>query len=128
MKIRIFIWLMWDNKILTQQVLISRGCSVQTGCHLCQSVNMEIRDHMLWDCIFAQIFWIGLQAQHNISPQGGVSSCQRGSRQDRRSPWGKGCVGMWFGRWGHGRYGERRTEDSSPINIKRWQYWLTTLP
>lgn len=28
MKVRIFIWLMIDNKILTQQVLIYRGCAV----------------------------------------------------------------------------------------------------
>lgn len=53
MKVRIFLWLMLDNKILTQQVLHSRGCQVQVGCHLCSSTAMETRDHLMWNCGYA---------------------------------------------------------------------------
>lgn len=66
MNVRIFIWLMLDNKILTQQVLIYRGCAVQTGCHLCHRTEAETRDHLMWYCSFSSGFWRGLMAQHNI--------------------------------------------------------------
>ena len=66
MKVRIFIWLMLEDKILTQEVLGVRGCIVQPGCHLCDSSVMESRDHLMWECPFARRFWRGLGAHHNL--------------------------------------------------------------
>jgi hypothetical protein len=40
MKVRIFVWLMRENKILTQEVLQFRGCSVQPACQLCGSTTI----------------------------------------------------------------------------------------
>ena len=66
MKVKIFLWLMLEDKILTQEVLGVRGCIVQSGCHLCDSTATESRDHLMWECPFARRFWRGLGAQHNI--------------------------------------------------------------
>lgn len=58
---------MLDNKIMTQQVLSSRGCVVQTGWHLCSQDMTEMRNHIMWNCEYAARFWRGLEAQHNIA-------------------------------------------------------------
>lgn len=47
MKVMIFIWLMLDNKILTQNVLTYRGCPIPTGCHLCGKDIVETKDHIM---------------------------------------------------------------------------------
>lgn len=70
LKVKIFIWLMLDKKILTQDVLIYRGCNVGTGWHLCQQDMVETRDHILWDCVYVVNFWRGLMMQYNIAWQG----------------------------------------------------------
>lgn len=70
MKVRIFIWLMLDDKILTQQVMHYRGWPVPTGCHLCAADIIESRDHLMWDCPYASSFWVGLMAQCNIPNNG----------------------------------------------------------
>lgn len=41
MKVRIFVWLMRENKILTQKILLIRGCSIQLKCRLCNSTIVE---------------------------------------------------------------------------------------
>lgn len=70
MKVRIFIWLMLDNKILTQEVLFHRGCIVPTGCHFCGDIAMESKDHIMWDYIYARRFWFSITAQFNFNMDG----------------------------------------------------------
>lgn len=70
-KVRIFIWLMLEDKPLTQYVLLYRGCVVQSGCHLCFGNLVETKDHIMWNCAYAKRFWIELMAQYNISIQRG---------------------------------------------------------
>lgn len=66
MKVRIFLWLMFENKILTQEVLTGKGCVVQFGCVLCTSTDMETRDHLFLACPYAGGFWQGLTAELNL--------------------------------------------------------------
>ncbi|XP_078158180.1 uncharacterized protein LOC144553861 [Carex rostrata] len=72
-KVRIFLWLMMDNKILTQEVLTIRGCQVQSGCKLCNSSDLETRDHIFWECPYATSIWRGLTAQQNIRRAAGTN-------------------------------------------------------
>lgn len=67
MKVRIFAWLLLDNKLLTQEVLISRGCIVAQGCIFCMNGCIETINHFMWDCAYAKGFWRGLFAHYNLT-------------------------------------------------------------
>lgn len=56
-KVRVFVWLMLDGKILTKQTLLTRGGTIQTGCHLCEADLIETRDHIMWNCGYLVRFW-----------------------------------------------------------------------
>lgn len=56
-KIRLFLWVTIQNRLLTQQVLIYKGCQVQPGCHLCESTAIETSVHLLR---FAKRFWASI--------------------------------------------------------------------
>lgn len=73
MKVKIFIWLMLADRILTQEVLTYRGCTMQAGCQLCASLTIEIRDHIMWDCSYMIRFWQCICGHYNISPVGGAN-------------------------------------------------------
>lgn len=73
MKVRIFMWLFMDNRLLTQEILHMRACPVDTGCALCNSREMETRDHIFWECTYASAFWQGLCARFNVLRPGTVS-------------------------------------------------------
>lgn len=45
-KIRVFIWVAMRDRLLTQHILLSRGCNVPIGCHLCRDRNMETTEHI----------------------------------------------------------------------------------
>lgn len=45
MNVKIFVWLMLHNKMLMQDVLIYRGSTVATGCHLCAANLVETKNH-----------------------------------------------------------------------------------
>ena len=68
-KVRIFIWLISQNSLLTQEVLIIRGCNVVHGCALCSSGEIETGEHMLWECQYAKSFWRGIMGEFNIRVQ-----------------------------------------------------------
>lgn len=67
MKVRIFIWLMIENKILTQEVLQNQGCTVQPSCHLCNMNCLEILYHIMWSCPYASAFRRGFLAHYNLT-------------------------------------------------------------
>lgn len=50
------------EKILTQEVLLTKGCNVVFGCKLCLNDQMETRDHIFFNCQHATNFWRGLAA------------------------------------------------------------------
>lgn len=56
-KIRIFLWVASQDKLLTQQNLWIKGCSVPIGCHLCANTEMETTGHLLYNCPFANRLW-----------------------------------------------------------------------
>lgn len=102
-KVRIFIWLIQDKKFLTdQEVILSRGCSIQQGCQFCDSISMETRDHIMWKCSYAIRFCQGLFAHYNIHyhSEGNIR-------------------GNWFGQLVRELYGVRGIECSSPI-FRNW--------
>lgn len=59
-EVKIFIWLVVQNKLLTQEVLHIRGCPVPEGCRLCANDKLETLDHLLWDCPFSKLFWMSI--------------------------------------------------------------------
>lgn len=34
MKVKVFMWLLFDNKILSQEIFVTRGCIIMPGCHM----------------------------------------------------------------------------------------------
>lgn len=66
MKVKIFAQLLLEGKILMQQVLHMRGYPVALGCSFCGSMDMETRDHIMWECSYALRFWSGLWAQLHL--------------------------------------------------------------
>lgn len=73
MKVRIFLWLMMKDNILTQETLITRGSAVPQGCVLCNNSTLEMRDHLMWTCAFAARFWRGVGAQLNLPVMAGIN-------------------------------------------------------
>lgn len=65
-KVKIFVWLLLQNKLMTQEVLITRGCNVDQGCVLCDNGAIETRDHMMQGCNYASRFWIDILAHFNL--------------------------------------------------------------
>lgn len=102
-KVRIFIWLMLEDKLLTQYVLLYRGCIVQSGCHLYSENLVETKDHIMWDCAYAKRFWIGLMAQYNILIQRGPDIATVWSKGKSQLPktanwdriWAGGAWTLW---------------------------------
>lgn len=56
-KVRVFIWVMSQNKLLTREVLCKRDCGMILGCTLCHRQNLEDARHLLWECLYAQALW-----------------------------------------------------------------------
>lgn len=56
-KVRIFIWIAIQDRLLTHHVLRSRGCEAEAGCHLCEDTSVETTNHILYSCPFTTGFW-----------------------------------------------------------------------
>lgn len=134
MKVKIFIWLMLDNKILTQQNLHSRRCPIQVGCHLCSNQSMETRDHLMWDCKYASALWQGLRAHYNIILRGnsdiGEAWIQTGKPLSQRHRarwnviWAAGARALWRER-NRRLFSDKRKDVSrlitdTTLEIERW--------
>lgn len=55
LKIKIFLWLMLKNSILTKDNLLRRGWTGDEHCHFCAAV--ETTDHLLFSCSLARLIW-----------------------------------------------------------------------
>ena len=66
LKVRVFLWITSQDKLLTQLVLRTRGCNVEAGCHLCPDAGVETTGHILFECAYAMGFWRILLFRHNL--------------------------------------------------------------
>lgn len=67
MKVKTFIWLLLHNKLLTRAVLFVRGCSTRrVDCVMCIVGMFETREHLIWECSYARLFWRGLLPYFNF--------------------------------------------------------------
>jgi hypothetical protein len=56
LKIKLFTWLLAENKILSWEILQRRGFSGPGICLLCK-LNVETTQHLFLDCDFAVEVW-----------------------------------------------------------------------
>ncbi|KAJ4768712.1 RNA-directed DNA polymerase (reverse transcriptase)-related family protein [Rhynchospora pubera] len=55
--IQFFTFLLYNNRLLTQQQLSRRGCQVTQGCSLCLSNELEDSIHLFFNCSFISSLW-----------------------------------------------------------------------
>ncbi|KAJ4749319.1 RNA-directed DNA polymerase (reverse transcriptase)-related family protein [Rhynchospora pubera] len=55
--IRLFIFLLFQDRILTQEALVKRNIEVQPGCSLCDSTSLETATHIFCLCPYTQELW-----------------------------------------------------------------------
>ena len=75
MKVRIFIWLLMDNRLLTQEILHVRAYPVDAGCPFCNNRAIETRDHIFWECTYTRSFWRGLYMRMNMQRPATMCVC-----------------------------------------------------
>jgi zinc-binding in reverse transcriptase len=56
-KIKIFLWLMMQNKLLTNENLQKRNWPCGASCVLCNSIMQETTDHIFLSCSFTRRTW-----------------------------------------------------------------------
>lgn len=71
MKVKIFIWVAMQNKTLTQEILMIRGCNITPGWVLCQDSKVETTEHIMYWCSYSEGVWRGLLQQHGITQHSG---------------------------------------------------------
>jgi hypothetical protein len=60
-KIKIFVWLMENNAVLTKDNMIKRKWIGDAKCQLCD--DLESVNHLFFKCVIARVIW-GVVAQH----------------------------------------------------------------
>lgn len=138
MKVKIFLWLMIEDKILTQEVLTSRGCAVTPGCVLCRDPQVETRDHMLANCAYSDRVWRGLGAQLNLPPMTGNnpidiwwkgrSQLQGQTKLRWDTAWAAGVWAIWKERnrrtFSQLRKLEHITINAAAIDVHNWMLFV----
>ncbi|KAJ1690987.1 hypothetical protein LUZ63_015142 [Rhynchospora breviuscula] len=66
LKVRIFLWLLLQNRLLTQENLLLRGWPAIQSCITCQTPTMETAPHLFIHCPFAHRLWDMLQTRLNL--------------------------------------------------------------
>lgn len=103
-KIRIFLWVAMQDKLLTQQNLSMKGCAVPLGCHLCSNSGMETTGHLLHSCTFAIRLWQILAPQsHPLTQTDELhlfwwtprETMSKTSRAKWDATWAAGCWNLW---------------------------------
>ena len=57
-KVKVFLWTLLQNKLLTRDTILRRGCNGTTGRVMCQdSVIRETTVHFFWNCTYTKEFW-----------------------------------------------------------------------
>ncbi|KAJ3691188.1 hypothetical protein LUZ61_020352 [Rhynchospora tenuis] len=65
-KIKIFLWLLLQDRLLTQENLILRGWPTIQSCTTCRSLVMETSIHLFIQCPFAHRLWDLIQDHYNL--------------------------------------------------------------
>lgn len=65
-KVRVFLWILLQDQILSQEIMHKRGCHVQQGCAMCGDNEIETTIHLIWLCPYAVRFWMGLLTFVNV--------------------------------------------------------------
>ncbi|KAJ4769324.1 RNA-directed DNA polymerase (reverse transcriptase)-related family protein [Rhynchospora pubera] len=55
--IRVFIFLLFHDRVLTQEALVKRNFVLQPGCSLCDSTGLETATHIFCLCPYSQELW-----------------------------------------------------------------------
>lgn len=137
-KVILFIWLLINDRILTQAVMAEKGFHVTTGCVLCQETqdtDIETRDHLLWSCTLASRFLRGLAAHMNVLFMRGAQTVTEAwwdirsniLAEDRRmtgTVWVARCWALWRERNRRTFSNERKSLSvvihDTVVEIQRW--------
>ncbi|KAJ1698015.1 hypothetical protein LUZ63_006527 [Rhynchospora breviuscula] len=65
-KVRIFLWLLLQDRLHTQQNLLLRGWPSATACPSCTSTFVETTDHLFLQCQFAIDVWTLVQIRFSL--------------------------------------------------------------
>lgn len=66
LKVKLFTYLLLQERILTQDVMVRRGIPYQLGCVLCDSATIESAAHLLYQCRYAQQVWREVQRRWGV--------------------------------------------------------------
>lgn len=58
--IKVFLFLLINEKLLTREVMIRRQFNCPTECPLCNSGILESALHLFFQCTFAKLIWAGI--------------------------------------------------------------------
>ncbi|KAL4334150.1 hypothetical protein GQ457_07G011810 [Hibiscus cannabinus] len=65
-RIRLFLWLVFQGKILTNSEQVRRHMSNDPGCGLC-GASVEDLSHLFWDCFEARMLWSRVVKEEKLS-------------------------------------------------------------
>lgn len=66
-KVKVFLWVLLQHKLLTRGILMRRGCQTTQGCMLCGGAITETDVHLFWTCAYSALFWQSLLASYNCN-------------------------------------------------------------
>jgi hypothetical protein len=59
LKIRIFLWMLWHDRVQTGAQLMKRNCKGSEKCKY--RSKLETRDHLFFNCNIAQVIWVWIR-------------------------------------------------------------------
>jgi hypothetical protein len=66
-KLKVFMWLLMIDRLNTRDIMLRKHWHIDSGpeCILCAAGMLETRDHLFFDCEFAQVCWNTLNIHWN---------------------------------------------------------------
>ncbi|KAJ4792133.1 RNA-directed DNA polymerase (reverse transcriptase)-related family protein [Rhynchospora pubera] len=65
-RVKVFLWILLQDRLLTQQNLIVRGWPCPTSCPCCNTSLMETTDHLFLHCQYATSIWSLVQTHYRL--------------------------------------------------------------
>jgi hypothetical protein len=68
-KLKVFTWLLFHDRLNTRDLMARKNWQLNSGseCVLCSSQNLETRDHLFFECSFAQQCWESINIHWNMT-------------------------------------------------------------